>query len=891
MIDPQHTPGGRRLFRWPWRSRRQVAADLDDELQFHIDHMAADLRAAGWSDADARHEAIRRFGDLELTRNYCRAEDLRREKERRRMTFLDELRQDLRYAARSLRSSPGFTATALLTLALGIGANTAIFSVVRGVLLEPLPFRDADRIVRIWHAHPANGIERGAVSEPDFLDWREQAETAEAMGAYFFLDGLTGLDLTGAGNPERLAGAFVTDGFFQTLGTPARLGRTLLPEDHIEGRNRLVVISHGLWTRRFGADPSVVGGSVNLNGEPFQVVGVMPPGFTYPADQTMDAWIPVSFFGPDDIGRARGAQFLSVIARLKPGVTEAQLRAELSGIATRLAQEYPDNPGWDAVTTVSIRESILGEVRRPLVVLMVAVAMLLVIACVNIASLLLARATGRQRELAVRAALGAGRARIARQLLTESLTLAVLGGVLGVALGVVAVRALGASGASELPRAADIRVDSLVLAFTLAVSIAAGLLFGLVPTLRASGNLERSLRSGARGTVGGAGQRLRSALVVAEVALAVVLVVGAGLATKSFARLLSVDPGFRPSNVLAVTMSVPSRYTSIDAMRNYYLSVLDAIRAVPGVQAAGSIRDLPLLGTGEMARPEIPGRPTPPGGPPAVQRHHVSTDYFKAIGTPLRAGRTFELTDREDSPPVIVINEELARRTWPGEEAVGKTLRVGNTELGVIGVVGDVRQRGLAEAVEPAMYLHALQQFRSRMSIVARVNGDPLQYADAVRRAIWSQEPDQTITSVTTLDAVVGRAVARPRLLAWLLALFGAIGLTLGALGIFGVLSYAVSQRRQEIGVRVALGATPRSVLGLIVGRGMLLAGAGVAIGIAGAALLTRSMQSVLFGIEPMDPWTFAQVTLVLLGAALLASWLPARRALAIDPVTALRYD
>jgi predicted permease len=885
-------PGARRLFRLPWRTRQQVAGDVDEELRFHLENVTEELRRQGWPDAEAAREAARRFGDLEYTRAYCRTQDIRRQQEKSRMNYLEELKQDLRYAVRSLRSAPGFTAVALLTLALGIGANTAIFSVVRGVLLEDLPFVQPDRIVRVWHAQPSGGIEQGAVSEPDFLDWKQQTQSAQSMGAYFFADGMLGLDLTGVGNPERVSIALATDGFFETLGTRAMLGRTFAAEEHTEGRNRFVVLSHGFWTRRFGADPALVGGTLTLNGDPFQVVGVMPEGFTYPADRSIDAWVPSSVFGPSQIGRSRGAHFLSVIARLKPGASEAQLRNELGSVAARLSREHPENPGWDDVTTVNLRESILGEVRRPLVVLMVAVGMLLLIACVNIASLLLARATGRQRELAVRAALGAGRGRIARQLLTESMTLATIGGLLAVGLGYFAVRALSAAGASELPRAAEIRIDGTVLLFTLAVALFSGLLFGIVPTLRASSaNLEGALRSGTRGSVGGAGHRLRSGLVVVEVALAVILVVGAGLATKSFARLLSVNPGFTPANALVATMSVPPRYETPAARTTYYYGVLEAVRAVPGVLAAGSARDLPMRGNGEMVRPNISGRPTAPGEGTATQMHHVSTDYFQALGTPLRSGRTFEMTDREDTPPVLVVNDEAAKRLWPGENAVGKTLLFGQAPLQIIGVVGNIRQRGLAEPVDPAIYIHVLQNFRSRMSIVLRTQGDPLTYANAVRQAIWSQDPNQTITSLTTLEDVVGGAVARPRLLAWLLALFGVMGLTLGALGIFGVLAYAVNQRRQEIGVRVALGASPRAVLNLIVGRGMLLAGAGVVLGIVGAALLTKSMQSVLYDIRPSDPMTFAQVVIVLLGAALLASWLPARRALKIDPVTALRYD
>ena len=884
-------PGTRRLFRLPGWSRRRVGDDIDHELRFHLEQVADDLVRAGWSPGDAEAEARRRFGDLAYTTTYCRDEDIRRERETYRMTMLDELRQDLHYAFRSLRSAPGFTAVALLTLALGIGANTAIFSVVRGVLLQPLPFRDTERLVRVWHAQPSGGVEQGSFSEPDFLDLRAETKVAESMGAYFFADGLVGVDLTGKGNPERVSTALVTDGFFQTLGTSALIGRTLRSDEHVPGRDRAIVLSHGLWTRRFGSDPAIVGQAVTLNEQPFQVVGVMPPRFIYPGNQTVDGWIPLSFFGPDDIGRVRGAHFLQVFARLRPGATEAQLNTELTGIAARLSSQYPDNPGWTSVTTQPMRDSILGEVQRPLIVLMVAVAMLLLIACVNIASLLLARASGRQRELAVRAALGAGRGRIARQLLTESMTLALLGGLAGVALGYVALRALVATGASELPRAGDIRVDGVVLAFTLGMSVLSGLLFGLMPTLRASSNLERSLRSGARGAVGHAGQRLRSTLVIAEVALAVMLVVGAGLATKSFARLTSVDPGFRTDNALVVMMGMPERLTERDARLNYYQSILENIRRLPGVLAAGTVRDLPMRANGEMVRPGILGQSIPPEDRPAVQLHQISNGYFAALGTPLRAGRDFTLGDNANAPVVTIVNDELAKRFWPGEDAIGKALLFGQTEIRVIGVVGNVRQRGYAEPIEPTMYFHAHQNFRSRMSVVIRTAGEPLQYANAVRNAVWSLDPNQTITTVTTLESITGNSVARPRLLAWLLGLFGLVGLTLGALGIFGVLAYAVNQRRQEIGVRVALGATPRTVLGLIVGRGMLLAGAGVLLGVIGARLLTTSMQAVLYDIQASDFWTFAQVVTVLLGAALLASWLPARRALQIDPVSALRYD
>jgi predicted permease len=883
-------PAPKREFRFAWRSKHQVATDVDAELAFHLARRVDELVARGLSLDDARREAAARFGNLESTRQYCRDEDVRRERETRHTTMIDELKQDLIYGLRALRSAPGFALVALLTLALGIGANTAIFSVVRGVLLSPLPFPDADRVVRIWHTNQSENDLKSQVSEPDFKEWAAETKRFSSLAAYWYSPGGSGADLTGVGTPERIQGAYVTPTFFETLRPRVELGRVFRPEEAVEGNDHFVVLSDGFWHRRFGGDRAIVGKALTIDAIPFTVVGVMPPEFTFPADR-IDYWMPLSIMGPDAIGRQRASRFLDVFGRLAPGATIPQAHVELAAISRQIAEREPDARGWTDVTMLPVREALVGDVRRPLVVLLGAVAFVLLITCVNIAGLLLARATARQRELAVRSALGAGRGRIVRQLLTESLVLALIGGALGVGLAYAGVRALGAIGAADLPRASAIRIDGLVLLYALAVSTLAGIVFGLLPAIRAtSRNLQGVLRAGARGSVGNAGQRLRGALVIAEVALAVILVVGAGLATKSFARLLDIDPGFKARNVLAVQLGIPYERYGDDRVRGYYQTLLDRIAAVPGVEAVGAAKDFPLRGTGELRPPVVPGSA---GGDKPIRLPvlHVSADYFRAMGVPLLEGRSFTTADREDAPPVWIVNEAFKKRYFPNESPVGKTLRMGRAAIQIIGVVGDFRQKSLTEPAEPYAYIHYPQNMRVGMSIAVRTAGDPLRYANAVRDAIWSVDKDQTITKIETLSAIVGGNVARPRLLATLLLLFGVMGLTLGALGIYGVLAYAVSQRRQEIGVRVALGASPRSVLQLIIAQGMTLAGAGVLAGVAGALVLTRVMAAVLYDVRTSDPATFATVVVVLLGAALLASWLPARRALRIDPVQALRYD
>ncbi len=873
-----------------WSARERIAAEVDEELAFHLEQAAAQLEADGWTPADARAEARRRFGDIEYTRRFCGDQDLKRHKERDRMVMLTEFAQDLRFSLRSLRKAPGFTAVVLATLALGIGANTAIFSAVRGVLLEPLPFREPDRLVRVWHANAASGVTQGRVSEPDFLDWRRESQVAESMGAYFYSEGLASVDLTGDGPPAGLSSALVAEGFFETLGATPLHGRTIAAEDQLAGRQHVALLGHGIWRDRFGGDPGIVGRTIQLNGQSFEVIGVMPEHFAYPAERGLDVWLPLALFGPDYIGRARRAAFQGVVARLRPGATADQLEAELGGIAQRIARENPENAGWESVTVSSIRESLVGDVALPLTLLLAAVVLVLLIACANVASLLLARGSARARELAVRAALGAGRGRITRQLLTESLVLGVTGAALGAALAYVAIGAAVAGGL-DIPRAELVRVDGTVLAFALATGLVAGALFGVVPAVRATGaSINRSLLSGARGTIG-VGLRLRRALVIGQVALAVVLVTGAALTTKSFARLQARDLGFDPEHALFVETNVGDRHGTDVGRREFYQQLLDAIAAVPGVTAVGSIRDLPTRGSGEVGRARVAGVDDDPATRPLVQFHQVSGGYFDAMRIPLLRGRTFDARDRMGAPITALIDEELARRLFGAEDPTLRALRMNGVDVPIIGVVGSVRQGGAAEPIEPMVYVHAQQIFRARMSIVVRTTGDPMAIAPAVRQAIWSVDPLQAIRQVAAVETVMGRSVAMPRLLASLFGMFGVLGLLLGALGIYGLLAFSVTQRQQEIGVRMALGATARSVRGMIVRQGVLLAAAGVGVGLVGAFAMTGTMQAVLFGIAALDPITFVEVVLVVAATAMLASWIPAHRATRVDPAVALRAE
>jgi len=869
-----------------------VLDDVESELRFHLEMRAQELVARGMSTERARAEAERQFGDVELTKQYMRRMDMGHESEQRRAEWIGELRQDTRYALRTLLRARGFAAVAIATLALGIGANTAIFSVVNGILLRPLPFPRPEQLVKVWSANNAAGNSKAPVSPLDLDDWRAQRSVIADLGGWFYQPRGSGVDLTGQGEPQRLEAAFVTPGFYGTLGVPPIAGRVPRDDEMVRGANdKLVVLSYGFWQRQFGGARAVLGSKLLLGGDPYQVVGIMPPPFNFPSER-VEVFIPYSTIPDHAIPRIRAVRVLDVVARVKPGTTIDQARAEMAGITRRLAAEYREDKNWDAATVVSLHEAIVGSVRTALLVLLGAVAFVLLMACVNVASLLLARAGSRQQEVAIRAALGAGRGRIVRQLLTESIVLALAGGVLGLGVAWFGTRMLLVLSRGQLPRTLDVAMDGRVLLFSLAVSLLTGLLFGVVPALRISAPaLQSTHREGGRGLAGSVSQRLRNALVVAEVALAVVLVVGAGLMTRSFVRILDVNPGFRPERLLVVNFTInTSRH---ERYQQYYRDLIDKVRTIPGVLAAGAAKDVPFRGTGERVGFLPPGLVVRPGeDAPSAQMLNISDGYFKTVGVPLLAGREFLPQERADTPWVAVVNQAFVKQYFPDRSAIGQFLQVGNPlRAEIIGIVGDIRQAAIDEPAKPTIYLDNMQNSRVRTNLVIRTAGEPLAMTRRVEDAIWSLDREQTITSVFTFDDVMSEAVARPRLLTVLLGLFGGLGLLLGSLGIYGVLAYLVSQRQREIGVRIALGAQGRDVLRLVVGRGLVLAVSGVVIGILGAFALTRFMQGVLYGVAATDPVTFVVVALGLLSVAVLASWLPARRAAAVDPAVAIQYE
>jgi predicted permease len=805
---------------------------------------------------------------------------------------MDTLRQDLLYAVRRLRRAPGFTLVAVATIALGIGANSAIFSVVRAVLLKPLPFPESERLVRVaqtWKGQPS------VYSPANFLDVTAQTRTLEGMAAW---DG-SGFVLGGQGAPERVEGAEVSAGFFDVLRVHAAPGRTFAAGENEPGRTRVVVLGHGLWTRRYGADPGVVGRTLQIDREPHLVVGIAPAGFAYP--EGAEVWRPLEY-DAQFRNNSRGAWYLDVVGRLKPGVGVGTADREVATIAARLAAQYPDQNEGVGATVIPLQEATVGEVRPALLMLLGAVGLVLLIACVNVANLLLARVAAREGELAVRTAIGAARGRLLRQLLTESVVLALIGGATGLLLAWLSLDVLLGLQPEGVPRLAEVQLDRAVVAFALALSVATGLVFGVFPAVHSTRRMTaQALREGGRGLLGRRGGGLRSGLVVGPMALAMVLLAGAGLLLRSFVQLRRVDPGFASAHALTFRVSLPdSAYESEPARTAFFGELLERLSGLPAVRSVGGVSGLPLGGTRFNLSFEVAGRPPlPPAQQPSMEIRVVTDGYFKTMGIPVVRGRGLEPGDRDGARPVVVLSETAVRRFFPDEDPIGKRITIGwgrpdgKPKAGgeVVGVVGDVKERGLATAPVPELYVPHAQLPTQMLDVVVRTTADPSSLVGSMRTLVRGLDPELAVARVRTLDEVVARSISEPRFYTLLLGAFAGAALLLAALGIFGVMSYAVVERSREIGIRLALGASPVDVLGAVLRKALLLTAAGVAAGLAGALAVSRALSHLLFDLSATDPATLLGMAAVLAAVALLASYLPARQATRVDPLIALRSE
>ncbi|MDQ3314271.1 MAG: ABC transporter permease [Verrucomicrobiota bacterium] len=863
--------------------KQQIDRELTEEVSSYVEMLTEEKMKEGMNEQDARRAALVEVGGVEQVKEEVRAS--------RMGSGVESFLMDFRYAMRSLLKKPGFTITAVIALALGIGANTAIFSVINGVLLRSLSYANPDKIVMIWERNVTGTRMQNVVSPGNFLDWQKQSTSFDHMAAVADQRvNLTG----GTGEPEEIKVQLVSDGFFSALGVQPFTGRFFIPEENKVGNDLVIILSHQLWQNRFGANPAVVGQQVTISGRQRTVVGVMPPGFHF-LDNQVKAWVPYPLDPAIDY-RATTGRFLRVVGQLKPGVTVQQAQAELTGIAKQLEQALPKfNTGW-SVNVLPIHEQVVGEIRPILIVLLAAVAFVLLIACANVANLLLSRAAARQKELALRAALGAGRMRLVRQMLTESVLLALMGGVLGVLLAYWGIQLLIGFGPDNIPRLSEISIDLRVLAFTFGISLLTGVLFGMIPALQASRpDLNDALKEGSRGSTGARSRTLRNVFVVTEVALALVLLIGAGLMIRSFMQLQSVETGFNPENVLTMRAQLPKKkYAEPHQIVDFFKQAQDRIAAVPGVQAVGAISYLPLTGPAARDGFKIVGQPEPaPGQEPGVEVRVITPTYFQAMGIPLLKGRLLDERDGKDSR-VLLINETMAKKYFPNQDPVGKRIEVtwGDGEIDeIVGVVGDIREGALNKEPETAIYWPHPREPYSGMALVVRTSGDATRFGTTVAKEIRALDPEQPVADVRTMKQVISKSIARPRFNTVLLSIFAGVALVLASVGLYGVMNHSATQRTHEVGIRMALGATRADIMRLVVGNGMLLTLIGIAIGVVASCGLTRVMQRFLFGVAPTDVLTFVAVSLLLIAVALVANYIPARKATRVNPVIALRYE
>ncbi len=875
----------------PWISRfanlfrsQRVENEVDEELRFHLEARVRDNLAKGMRPEEAREDAARRFGG--------RLQASERTREAEILVWLETIAKDIRFSFRNLRKNLGVTTVAVLSLALGIGANTAIFSAIHAVLLRPLPYKDPSQLATLWLDNRRLGLHEDLTSFPNYLDWKKNSVFEELAG-YVPTDGI----LTGLEEPARVPDAIITANLFSVLGVQPAIGRAFTPEEEQPERDRVVILSHGLWQRQFGSDPQVLGKIVELNGRPCQVVGVMPASFAFPSKATQ-LWKPLA--ESPNLLRNRGGFFLSVVGRLKPGFTWYQARGEMAAIGKRLEEQYPViNKGY-GVWVVPLLDQVVGTMRQALLILLGAVAFVLLIACVNVANLFLGRGAVRGREIAVRAALGAGRGRLVRQLLTESTVLSMIAGALGLVIAFWGIRGLVLLAPKDLPRLDEISINGPVLAFTLGISLIAGMLFGTVPALRISRvDLNEALREGGRSQAGGRRLRyVRWGLSVAEVALSMILLTGAGLMIRSLVNLQSIRPGFQTENVLTWKVG-PSRtkYSKPPQVAAFYATLLERLQAIPNVQSAAMVTNVFLTSTPDSGGFSIEGRPAlPPEQQIEATLDSVSPNYFKTLSVPLIRGRFFDDHDGASSVPVVLINETMARRFWPNEDAVGKRFTFGdpgpNTEwLTVVGIVGDMRRQGMDKAARCETFLPLAQSPARSVTLVVHTSSEPAKVAGLVRDAVRGIDKSAVLFERSTIADQIGESLSQRRFETLLLGMFSILALILATVGIYGVVFQSVSQRINEIGIRVALGAQKSSLLRMIMGEALGLVFVGALLGGLAAFATSRALSSFLYSVTAADPVTYLAVFVLLSAAAALAGVIPARRATNVDPINALRYE